>query len=49
VLQVKKHTPIPSSSIIFTFGLTFESFKEFGVHQEVETQVRKLIFGVMPP
>jgi hypothetical protein len=24
------HTPTPSSFIVFTFGLAFESFKEFG-------------------
>jgi hypothetical protein len=30
VLQVNECTPTPSSSIVFTFGLAFESFKEFG-------------------
>jgi hypothetical protein len=29
VLRVKEHTPTPSS-IVFIFGLTFESFKECG-------------------
>jgi hypothetical protein len=29
MLRVRERTPIPSS-IVFTFGLTFESFKEFG-------------------
>jgi len=29
VSQVKEHTPTFVSSTIFTFGLTFESFKEF--------------------
>jgi hypothetical protein len=30
MLQVRKHTPTLSSSIVFTFELAFESFKECG-------------------
>jgi hypothetical protein len=30
VLQAKERTPTPSSSIVFTFKLAFESFEEFG-------------------
>ncbi len=30
VLWAKEHTPTPSSYIVFTFKLTFESFKELG-------------------
>jgi hypothetical protein len=30
VLQAKEHTPIPSPSILFTFGLEVESIKELG-------------------
>jgi hypothetical protein len=29
VLETKEHTPTPSSFDVFTFGLAFESFKEF--------------------
>jgi len=28
VLQAKEHTPTPSPSIVFTFGLVVESIKE---------------------
>jgi hypothetical protein len=30
VLRVREHIPTPSSSIIFTFRLAFESYEEFG-------------------
>jgi len=30
VLQTKEHTPTPYPSVVFTFGLTLESIKEFG-------------------
>jgi hypothetical protein len=30
VLRVKEHIPIISSCIVFTFGLAFESYEEFG-------------------
>jgi len=30
VLRIKEHTSIFSFSVIFTFGLAFESFKKFG-------------------
>ncbi len=30
MLQAKECVPIPFSSIVFTFGITFESFKECG-------------------
>jgi hypothetical protein len=30
VLQAKKHAPIPSPSIVFTFGHAIESIKELG-------------------
>jgi hypothetical protein len=29
MLQARKHTPTPCPSVIFTFGLTIESIKEF--------------------
>jgi hypothetical protein len=28
-LQAREHTPIPSPFVVFTFGLTIESIKEF--------------------
>jgi hypothetical protein len=31
MLRASEHTLIPSSFVIFNFGLTFESFKECGV------------------
>jgi hypothetical protein len=34
VLQIKKRTPILSLFVVFTFGFTIESIKEFGVHQQ---------------
>jgi hypothetical protein len=30
MLQLRKHIPTPSSSVIFTFGFAFESYEEFG-------------------
>ncbi len=38
VLRVEERTPTPSSSIIFIFGLTFESFKECGGNQYLSKQ-----------
>jgi hypothetical protein len=35
MLRVRKHTSTFYFSVVFTFGLTFESFKEFGVHHMV--------------
>jgi hypothetical protein len=35
MLRVRKRTSTPYFSVVFTFGLTFESFKEFGVHHMV--------------
>jgi len=30
VLRAKEHTPTPSPSVVFTFGLAIESIKELG-------------------
>jgi hypothetical protein len=33
MLRAKEHAPTPLPSVVFSLGLTFESFKELGVHQ----------------
>jgi hypothetical protein len=33
VLQAKERAPTHFPSVLFTFGFTIESIKEFGVHQ----------------
>jgi hypothetical protein len=30
MLQAKEHTPTPSPSVVFTFGIIVESIKELG-------------------
>jgi len=37
VVQTKERIPIASYSIVFTFGLAFESLEEFGVRHVSST------------
>jgi hypothetical protein len=38
MLRAKKHTPTPSPSIVFTFGLVIKSIKEFGDVSNIKAQ-----------
>jgi hypothetical protein len=44
VLRAKERASIPYSSVVFYLGLTFESFKELGVHHllTIKSSLQKL-------
>ncbi len=46
MLRAKECAPIPYPSVVLNLGLTFESFKELGVHHSLPHKIRLNVFNI---